>query len=203
MTGVFNCSFPGATSEIWTVVEDLMRSKIVSCIIGLLDLFEEIIYLFHNFKMAMIQNATVKSDQPLLWHGCRVGATCNQLTVARSLSRPRAPADLLQQQKTTRPAPAANKGNLQLQFTQVWCNDAEYRFRAHISFLRANIASPLWPLCVVTAQPLRCRFFHVLMETSHKWLRLITIPDGIVIIAIVVQSAVIYKVLRMDMSNYS
>lgn len=46
MTGVCNCSFPGATSEIWTVVEDLMRNKIESCIIGLLDLFEEIFFFF-------------------------------------------------------------------------------------------------------------------------------------------------------------
>lgn len=36
----------------------------------------------------------------------------------RSLWRAGAPSDLLQQQKTTLPAPAANKGNLQLQLTR-------------------------------------------------------------------------------------
>lgn len=150
----------------------------------------------------MIQNATVKSDQPLLWHGCRVGTTCNRLTVARSLSWPRASADLLQQQKTTRPAPAANKGNLQLQFTQVWSNEAEYRFRAHISFLRANRASPhrcgLYASSLTILLPEGFSMFWWKHPTNYC--RVITIPDGIVIIAIVVvvQSAVIYKVLRMD-----
>lgn len=148
----------------------------------------------------MIQNITVKSDQPLLWHGCRVGATCKRRTVARSISRPRASADLLQQQKTTRPAPAANKGNLQ----PVWCNDAEDRFREHISFLRANRASRrrcgLYASSLTILLPAGFSMFWWKHPTNYC--HVITIPDGIVIIAVVVvvvvESAVIYKVLGMD-----
>lgn len=48
MTGACDCCFPGATSEIWTVVEDLMRSKIESCTLGLVDLFVEIFFFFKD-----------------------------------------------------------------------------------------------------------------------------------------------------------